>query len=659
MAIISGFFNSVNGDRKYDASFFAEYFASFIGNGIFPNPSTNLQVVESTNMNIVVKPGKGWINGYILKNTDDYILNLDNADGVLNRIDRIVVRYKHDDRNNIITVKKGTFASNPVAPSLQRDADVYELALADVYVGKGVTTITQANITDQRMKNDLCGIVHGVVDQVDTTSIFNQYQSWFNLFSEDQKNNFEEWFASLKGTLGEDSAGNLYNLIADHKVDYIAHPAIGTTTNSGNAYAVSVNPAPITYTDKMGLMVTINSSTVGAATINVNEIGPVPIKKSDGEDVARLTKDTIVTMRYSSVAQAFILQGESGVNKSQQINSLSSTVGSLISGQIKLDWVNPTDTKLKGVRIMYKIGSYPTSPTDGSVFYDSNDAIPVNTLTKTGFIDGATYYFRAFAWTYENATRVYTSDTIGAQCTAIPYQTKGKITFTSSQNWQVPYGVTSVDVFLVGGGGGGGSAYMTTIGGSGGGGGYTKTQKNIAVTPGGYIPIIVGSGGSGGSGGSSSNNGSSGGASSFNSSLTANGGSGGSYNTVGGSGGSGGGGGGNNTSNAGAGGSDGSNGVYGSLGNGTGQGTTTKEFGETTGTLYSGGGGGGTGAGSSPGAGGTGGGGSGGNKITGYASTGTNNTGGGGGGGGSIGSSNSLASGGKGGSGIVIVRWGY
>ncbi|MGO0931908.1 hypothetical protein ACTPED_19825, partial [Clostridioides difficile] len=82
-------FNSVNGDRRYKAEDFREYFASFIGNGVFPNPSSNLQVVDNNNnnMTITVKKGKGWINGAIYINTDDLVINIDPADGILNRID--------------------------------------------------------------------------------------------------------------------------------------------------------------------------------------------------------------------------------------------------------------------------------------------------------------------------------------------------------------------------------------------------------------------------------------------------------------------------------------------------------------------------------------------------------------------------------------------
>ena len=52
MALRSGFFNSINGDRVYHTGHWAEYFASFIGNGVFPNPSNNLQVASNNNMTI-------------------------------------------------------------------------------------------------------------------------------------------------------------------------------------------------------------------------------------------------------------------------------------------------------------------------------------------------------------------------------------------------------------------------------------------------------------------------------------------------------------------------------------------------------------------------------------------------------------------------------
>lgn len=235
MAEKSGFFNSDQGDRTYAADFFAEYFASFIGNGVYPNPSTACQVIASGNMTVALSAGQGWINGYYYHNTDNLILNLDIADGVLKRIDRIVLRYTVLNREIKAYVKKGTFASTPVAPALQRDADVWELGVADIFIGNGVVSVTQANITDLRLNNTYCGIVHGLVDQVDTTTLFNQYQAWLSEMKIDAETDFYEWLETLKNILSGDVAGNLLNLINGNTADIAVH----TTEIAANAVAIS------------------------------------------------------------------------------------------------------------------------------------------------------------------------------------------------------------------------------------------------------------------------------------------------------------------------------------------------------------------------------------------------------------------------------------
>ena len=230
--------------------------------------------------------------------------------------------------------------------------------------------------------------------------------------------------------------------------------------------------------------------------------------------------------------------------------------------------------------------------------------------------------------------------------------TSGNLTFSSIS--------TPIDVFLVGGGGGGASASYSSIGeyyagAGGGGGGYTHTIKGTIANKGTAYNIQVG-GGMATEGGKTVAFG-----------VTVNGGKGGNRRN-GGAGGSGGGGGG--YSNTTAGGNGGSNGADGgsnssnSLG-GLGQGTTTRAFGESTGTLYAAGGGGGAGINSSSsssagGSGGSGGGGRGGNGSSPASSwkgvDGTANTGSGGGGSIAAVSGKEDSSGGIGGSGIVIIR---
>lgn len=212
----SSFFNSINHDRRYKAEDWAEYFKSFIGNGVFPNPSTSLQVIASNDMTVQVMAGKAWINGYFYLNTDNLNIKLDNADGQLNRIDRIVVCWDLNERKMSVKVKPSTYSAEPTPAQLQRDATKYEIALADVYVGKGATEIRQNNITDLRLNSELCGVVTGTVKQIDTTDIHNKVNAEIeevkgdlSQYKQDEKALFDSWFENIKNILSGDVAANL------------------------------------------------------------------------------------------------------------------------------------------------------------------------------------------------------------------------------------------------------------------------------------------------------------------------------------------------------------------------------------------------------------------------------------------------------------------
>lgn len=215
----SSFFNSVKGDRRYKAEEWAEYFAAFIGNGIFPNPATNLMVQANVNMTVAVKAGKAWINGYFFNNTTDTTIQLDTADGVLKRIDRVVVKWSLTNRSITLSLKKGANASSPIAPALQRDADVYELALADIAVGNGTVEILQTNITDRRLNSDLCGFVTQTVQTIDTSQLAAQLEAWFTEYQTLSAEEYQQllgFFESLKIQGGEEFVA-LQAWFADYK----------------------------------------------------------------------------------------------------------------------------------------------------------------------------------------------------------------------------------------------------------------------------------------------------------------------------------------------------------------------------------------------------------------------------------------------------------
>lgn len=169
----------------------------------------------------------------------------------------------------------------------------------------------------------------------------------------------------------------------------------------------------------------------------------------------------------------------------------------------------------------------------------------------------------------------------------IRFLTSGTLTFTNLNGAE-----GGIDVFLVGGGGGswygtwGGDSNPNFVPSAAAGGGYTTTKKNISITVGTQYAISIGAGGLGGTGDSNASGKNGGNTTAFG--ATANGGKTGTTKAKGGDGGSGGAGYGG--SSGGIDGADGSGGQYDEWAGGKGQGTTTREFAETNGKLYSTGG---------------------------------------------------------------------
>lgn len=206
MAVNGYFFNAVQEGGVYDRTYTAEdltnYLNQLVGNGVFPVPSTQLQVRADSGMGIIVAAGEGWINGHKLVNTADMPLTLDSADALLNRIDRVIFYADFVNREMGISVLKGTGATTPTAPALTRNASRYEMSLATITVNKQITTITQSMITDTRANNDVCGWVAGLIQQVDTSTLFVQWQTAYADYYAAIKQQLDDFMETLTQELG-------------------------------------------------------------------------------------------------------------------------------------------------------------------------------------------------------------------------------------------------------------------------------------------------------------------------------------------------------------------------------------------------------------------------------------------------------------------------
>ncbi len=207
-----------NPDRTYNADDLNEYLKGLISqDGIFYSVSDRCQVVQGdtteSNLYVIVKEGHGRVNNHWFKNTEDNKMELSPADVILDRKDRIVVRWDRTLRKCVLSILKGTPASTPTAPTLTRNEDIYEISLATITIKKNATFIGAANITDERPNGEVCGWVTGLIEQVDTTTLFKQYEAAQNEFLDEKATEFDTWFANVQDEVKATSLYREYEAI--------------------------------------------------------------------------------------------------------------------------------------------------------------------------------------------------------------------------------------------------------------------------------------------------------------------------------------------------------------------------------------------------------------------------------------------------------------
>lgn len=256
MSVTYGFYNSIKGDRKYNALEMSSIFDGIIVDGVYMSIGDALNVKSSGGMGITVGIGRAWFNHTWTLNDSLLPLTLANSDVLLNRIDAIVLEVNNntDVRKNTIKILKGTPSSKPVKPTMTEGELLNQHPLAYISIPAGATSISQSNI-ENAVGTSACPYVTGVLKGMDIDKLVAQWGAqwaeWLSsntdawkAFMSDNTNEwksfmaknknewsalingntseFETWFEHMKDQLSEDAAGNL-----QLQVDNLNNAALG------------------------------------------------------------------------------------------------------------------------------------------------------------------------------------------------------------------------------------------------------------------------------------------------------------------------------------------------------------------------------------------------------------------------------------------------
>lgn len=213
MAFSYGFYNSLNGDRKYDSEDLSRMFDGIIYDGVIGAVGDTFAVKAGTGNTVNVSSGRAWFNHTWTYNDAPMPISCGSAAVLLDRYDAIVleVNAASDVRKNSIKVVTGTEASNPVKPTMENTEFVHQYPLAYILRKAGSSSILQSQI-ENAVGTEACPICTGVLKSLNVEQMMAQWEA-----------QFDEWFQSAKDTLSGDVAGNLLNKIekAEDKIPYM------------------------------------------------------------------------------------------------------------------------------------------------------------------------------------------------------------------------------------------------------------------------------------------------------------------------------------------------------------------------------------------------------------------------------------------------------
>lgn len=199
-----GFYDSLDGDRKYTADQMGSVFDGIIVDGVFANVGDKLMVVPGSGLQVIVKTGRAWFDHTWSLNDAPMPLEIETADILRSRYDAVVLEINKDIevRENSIKVIKGDLVTG-TKPVMIKSEDVNQYPLAYIQVLPTSTNITSANI-EIVVGKEPCPFVTAPLEKIDISDLFNQWSGQFN-----------EWFDALQEQLSGNVATNLQNQITE------------------------------------------------------------------------------------------------------------------------------------------------------------------------------------------------------------------------------------------------------------------------------------------------------------------------------------------------------------------------------------------------------------------------------------------------------------
>ena len=240
MALTYGFYNSINHDRRYNATQMSQLFDGIINDGVFANIGTAMVVTAGTGLTVTVGIGRAWFNGTWTLNDAVYPIEATTSDILRDRIDAVVleVDQRESTRANRIFIKEGVASTTPQKPTMEKTGGVYQYPLCYITRAPGSTEITQADI-ENCVGTSECPFVTGILSTISTDELTQQWNAQFNEMFDELRTAVEQ---TLAGQL-VDSSVTMEKLASDVKSEINEKLTTFVTTTGAKTMSFTVRGA--------------------------------------------------------------------------------------------------------------------------------------------------------------------------------------------------------------------------------------------------------------------------------------------------------------------------------------------------------------------------------------------------------------------------------